>query len=119
MISIKEAKEISIAKWTRELDDNSEDYFTASDKMKYFSKKYPDLITHHSCGFCLRHGFNWNAHGTDKCCQNCELASTEAKACILDGSLYSFIEESEENNFQIELAIKQLIQIIKDIPDEE
>lgn len=120
IISIKEAKEISIAKWERKLFDFNElMYDEYNKKLTEFHNKYPSLRNHFSCGFCYRHGVNFETTHKLNNCKNCELGKTEAKICIEDGSLYDFIEESGEDEDTIKDAIEQLIRIIKEIPDEE
>lgn len=120
MISIKEAKEISITKWERNLYDfNSHEFCEADEKLKNFHKKYNTLRNYFSCGFCFRYGMNFETTHKIECCKKCELGKTEAKICLYANSLYSFIEESEEDGIKIKVAIKQLIEIIKNIPEED
>jgi hypothetical protein len=112
MISIKKAKEISIAKWESELLNTE-----AEETLQNFKQEYPTLAMHHSCGFCLRHGFSLDQHGSRDYCEKCELANSPAKDCLHPDSLYNVIEDLE--GFEKQDAIRELLEIIKDIPEED
>lgn len=115
MINTKLAKEISIAKWESELDGNVGPYYTL---LKQYRKDYPTLTEHHSCGFCLRHGFSYSTHENRTICNNCELANSAAKCCLNNDSLYNLIEE-EYSGTERDDAIRELIDIIKSIREDE
>lgn len=115
MISIKLAKEISIAKWESELESNIGPYYKL---LRQYRTDYPELFEHHSCGFCLRHGFSMSQHGTHAICKKCEITKSSAKCCLQDDSLYNLIEEVYDG-IEREETIRKLIEIIKNIPEED
>ena len=124
MISIKLAKEISLLKWEGELNNCG---YTHE-----LNKKFPDLYyeirNHFSCGFCVRHDYKDFSHD-NKRCLNCEIANSKAECCLNENSLYSRIKkcgdscdtiEEEENNQELQRElIKEMIEIIKNIPENE
>lgn len=114
MISIKLAKEISIAKWEDELGIKE-----STIKLKEYQNQYSTLRNHHNCGFCLRYGYSYETHSAKNICSKCEISSTPAKCCLNDDSLYNYITESDDDYENIEEAIKELIEIIKNIPEED
>lgn len=107
MISIKEAKRLSLIKWRGELNDTP-DYSGLKD--------YPNLREHFYCGFCLRHGYTYP--DTKNVCKNCELALTNAGVCSKDGSLYDRIENIETDVTVRDSLIQELIEIIENIPED-
>lgn len=113
-ISIKLAKEISLVKWEAELNNCSYLY--------ELKEKFPDLYNeikdHFDCGFCLRHGYNHYDKENISKCNNCEFGKIAGK-CTEDDSLYNRIGDSEEESEESEELIKELIEIIKNIPEED
>lgn len=108
MISIKEAKRLSLLKWNGELID-SPDYSGLND--------YPNLNDYFYCGFCLRHGYTCPENSS--VCDDCEIALSAAGNCTRGDSLYNRIEEVETDYDKRQESIRELIQIIENIPDGE
>jgi hypothetical protein len=109
-INIKLAKEISLLKWYGELHDKSNNLEIVD--------LYPDARCHFYCGFCIRHDYNYNDHNSDVC-KNCEIGLSQAGICVNNNSLYDkIIEEEEDYEYKIEL-IKEFIEIINNIPEDE
>ena len=91
-------------------------------KLSEFKEIYPQLIDYHNCGFCLKNNFTWNSPNRDEICNNCEIGKSPAKPCIDEESLYDTImeldyEDDDYINKKYDL-ISDLIEIIKNIPDE-
>jgi len=119
MISIKLAKEISLVKWRLQLEDSC--ILEVSEnkaRLLKFRDEYPTLYNHHNCGFCLRHGYSIDDRNPNNCI-NCEISRSEAKCCLEDNSLYSQIEEKCFSDEERKQAIKQLIAIIENIPEND
>jgi len=109
MISIKEAKEISLIKWNGEL--NETEYFSI------ISKLNPKAKNHFYCGFCLRHGYGYSCN--QEACIACGIGQSEAVCCSESHSLYDQIENEGMYFDEKQELIRQFIQIIENIPDEE
>ena len=111
MISIKLTKEISLLKWEGELN--------GVNNKKLIEGLYPNAHEYFYCGFCIRHNYSNYPSDITKCL-NCEIALSPAKSCLNDDSLYNKIEELEfdEQDLRNE-AIKEMIEIIKNIPEED
>jgi hypothetical protein len=113
MISIKLAKEISLLKWEGELNDIN--------NKKIIEALYPNAHEYFYCGFCIRHNYSNYPSDITKCL-NCEIAASPAKSCLNDDSLYNKIENLDCYEEEIDLkneAIKEMIEIIKNIPEED
>lgn len=110
MISIKLAKEISLLKWEGELDN-----VCNNNKIKDL---YPDAYNHYHCGFCIRHNYRIFPDDKDKCL-NCEIALSPAKNCLESDSLYSRLEKSSYCGEYSSVLVKEMIEIIKNIPEDD
>lgn len=110
MISIKLAKEISILKWEGELN------LIPSVHLE-IEKLYPNAHAYFYCGFCIRHEYS-NFISDNHKCLNCEIGLSSAKYCLNDDSLYNKIVKAECGTEYPEL-VKELIEIIKNIPENE
>ena len=114
MISIKLAKEISLLKWEGELNNCSKTH------KEIIESLYPSSHAYFYCGFCIRRGYSNYLSDNNKCL-NCEITLSSAKCCLNDDSLYNKIEELDCFD-KIDLknkAIKEMIEIIKNIPENE
>ena len=115
MISIKEAKDISIENWKYKLNvDNN---------LSYYLEKYPDLIDYYKCGFCYRHGFSnqlTSKRERHEKCNSCELAYSDALPCLSKESLYNQLTDYEDDNEEYSPdLVNKLIEIISQIPEDE
>ena len=112
-ISIKLAKEISLKKWNAELEGTP---YESSLK-----EEYPelDLFDYFYCGFCYRHRYSYRSD--IELCENCELSKTDALGCTEVKSLYNRIVDYDEDNETVNrrTLIKELIEIIENIPEDE
>lgn len=111
MISVQEAKRLSLIKWECELHGTN--YRDILEEME------PTISTYFHCGFCLRHGYDYY-NRNNGFCDNCEVKTSPALGCCDNNSLYERIILCDElNNPGIkEILIKKFIEILKNIPDE-
>jgi hypothetical protein len=111
MISIKLAKEISLLKWEGELNGVS--------YKKLIEGLYPNAHEYFYCGFCIRRNYSNYPSDVTKCL-NCEIALSPAKSCLNSDSLYNKIEENDGDYICDKRPfIKEMIEIIKNIPEED
>lgn len=112
MISFEKAREISIAKWTGEVNNTSPIFDLDIDETI-------QLKSHFNCGFCWRHGYeSYEYKGK---CENCEFAQVAGK-CSDEASLYSQWERVSEDEDCVEEAkelAEKILKVIVNLKEKE